>query len=64
MHRFFPASRRFFAMQQVQEVTANGIIVSFRLNALAVMAVVIPVQRIELSDASSLSAISRAPETV
>ncbi|MPN44357.1 hypothetical protein SDC9_191922 [bioreactor metagenome] len=45
MHRFFPASRRLFAMQQVQEVTANGIIVSFRLNTLAVMAVVIPVQK-------------------
>ena len=44
MHRFFPASRRLFAMQQMQEVAANGIIVSFRLNTLAVMAVVIPVQ--------------------
>lgn len=45
MHRLFPALRRLFAMQQMQEVTADGVVIGFRLNAFAVVAVVIPVEK-------------------
>lgn len=45
MHRLFPAGGRRFAVQQVQEVAADGIVVGLRLNALAVVAVVIPIQQ-------------------
>lgn len=45
MHRLFPALRRLFAMQQMQEVTADGIVIGFWLDAFAVVAVVIPVEK-------------------
>lgn len=45
MHGFFPRRRRFFAMQQVQEVAADRVVVRFHFDALAVMAIVVPVQQ-------------------
>lgn len=45
MHRLFPALRRLFAVQQMQEVTADRVVISFRLDAFAVVAVVIPVEK-------------------
>ena len=44
MHRLFPALRWLFAVQQMQEVTADGVVIGFRLDAFAVVAVVIPIK--------------------
>ena len=43
MHRLFPALRR-LAVQQMAKVTADRVVISFRLDAFAVVAVVIPVE--------------------
>ncbi|SAK97541.1 hypothetical protein AWB75_07128 [Caballeronia catudaia] len=45
VHRIDPRLRRRHAMQQMQEVSADGIVVGFDFDALAVMRVVIPVQQ-------------------
>ncbi|MNS54969.1 hypothetical protein D3C72_877900 [compost metagenome] len=45
LHRAFPQLGRRLAVQQVQEVGADGIIVRLHLDAAAVVAVVIPVQQ-------------------
>ena len=45
MHRLFPALRRLFTMQQMQEMTAYRIVIGFRLDAFTVVAVVIPVEK-------------------
>nr|GEU28025.1 hypothetical protein [Tanacetum cinerariifolium] len=45
VHGLHPAVGRLEAVQQVQEVAADGIVVGFHLDALAVMAVVVPVQQ-------------------
>ncbi len=45
MHRLFPALGWLFTVQQMQEMAADGIIVGFRLNTFAVVAVVIPVKK-------------------
>ena len=45
VHCFFPALRRFFAVQQVQEMAADRVVIGFWLNTLAVVTVVIPVEQ-------------------
>ena len=45
VHGFFPRRRRFFAVQQVQEMATDGIIIGFDLDAPAVVGEVVPVQQ-------------------
>lgn len=45
VHCFFPALRRFFAVQQVQKMAADRVVIGFWLNTLAVVTVVIPVEQ-------------------
>jgi hypothetical protein len=52
---------RGFAVQQVQEVAADGVVVGFHIDALAVVAEWYQYSSIEPSEAISLSAMSRAP---
>ncbi|MNN84587.1 hypothetical protein D3C81_2017670 [compost metagenome] len=45
VHRLFPAFRGPGAMQQMEEMAANRVVIGFRLDAFAVVAIVIPVQQ-------------------
>ncbi len=45
MHRLFPQRGWLFAVEQMQEVAADGIIVGFGFDPLAVLSIVIPVQQ-------------------
>ena len=45
VHGAFPQRTRFLTMQQVQEMRADGIVVGFYLNALAVVRIVIPIEQ-------------------
>ena len=45
VHRFFPQCRRLLAMQKMQEVTTDRVVIGLDFDAGAVMAVVIPVEQ-------------------
>ncbi len=64
MHRLFPALRWLFAVQQMQEVTADGVVIGFRLDAFAVVAVVIPIKENRAKRRQQFVGNIRAPETV